>query len=60
MNWKVVLWQEFKGRRLEFSKNTDLKLVLSELGNNANHSSLKVANPKKEVATPTFQNHVNG
>ncbi len=60
MNWTVVLWQELHGRKLEFFKNTDLRLILFELGNNANHYSLKVENAIKEVATPTFQNHVNG
>jgi hypothetical protein len=41
-NWKVVLQQKPKGQRSKFSRETNLELTLFDLGNNVDHSSLRV------------------
>ncbi len=41
-NWKVLLHQKPKGRRLEFHREANAELALLDLGKNVDHVGLKV------------------
>jgi hypothetical protein len=49
-NWKVVLCQEPRGQRSEFTREGNPELALFDMGNNADHVGLRVdVNPTNIV-----------
>ncbi len=51
--WKVALHRELKGQRSHFTKKGNLELTLLDLGNNFDHSGLRVTNHSHVVTKPT-------
>jgi hypothetical protein len=49
---KVVLREEPKEQRLEFTRKTNLEISMFDLGNNANHANLRMIIPLDQVLAP--------
>jgi hypothetical protein len=51
-SWKVIICQELKGQRPKYTRETNPKISMFDLGSNVDHAGLKVTIPPKQIVTP--------